>query len=46
MVAVGFWGARAGGWVFAALLPAIVMVLWFLFASPKAPYGARCCVLR
>ena len=39
MVAVGVWGAHASGVLLAVLMPLVVVVVWSLFASPKAPYG-------
>ena len=39
MVAAGVWGAHAGGVPLAVLMPLVVVVVWSLFASPKAPYG-------
>lgn len=39
-VAAGVVGASMPApWVFAWLLPVVVVVAWFLFASPKARYG-------
>ena len=40
MVAFGVWGwGRSPAWLLVWLLPLAAMVVWFLFASPKAPYG-------
>ena len=38
-VAVGVWGGDVAGWWLAALAPALVVAVWWAFASPKAPYG-------
>ena len=38
-VAAGIWGAYAGGPVLAVAAPAVVVAVWWAFASPKAPYG-------
>ena len=39
MAALAVWGADAGGWLLAVLAAAAGVVVWFLFASPKARYG-------
>ena len=39
MVAAGVWGASAGGLVLAVVMPVLVVLVWFLFASPKARFG-------
>jgi hypothetical protein len=41
MAAFGVWGWRAGEprWLLVVLLPTAAMLVWFLFASPKARYG-------
>ncbi len=39
MVALGIWGADAGGWPLAVVAGAAGVLVWFLFASPKARYG-------
>jgi hypothetical protein len=39
MAALAVWGADAGGWWLAVLAAAAGVLVWFLFASPKAPYG-------
>lgn len=41
MAAAGIWGADAGGAALAVLMPVVVVVVWFLFASPKARFGGR-----
>jgi hypothetical protein len=38
-VAVGVWGHDRAGWWLAVLAPVAVVVTWWAFASPKAPYG-------
>jgi Protein of unknown function (DUF2568) len=38
-VAAGVWGWHAGGWLLAVGAPLAVVAVWWLFASPKAPYG-------
>ncbi|WP_426243862.1 DUF2568 domain-containing protein [Nocardioides sp. LHG3406-4] len=40
-VAAGIWGAHAHGVASAVLAPTLVVVVWWAFASPKAPYGGR-----
>ena len=40
-VAAGMWGAYAGGWPLAALAPAVLVAVWWAFASPRAPWGGR-----
>jgi hypothetical protein len=39
MAALAVWGADAGGWWLAVLAVAAGLLAWYLFASPKAPYG-------
>jgi hypothetical protein len=39
MAALGVWGADAGGWPLAVVAVLAGVVVWFLFASPKARYG-------
>ena len=40
MAALGVWGwGTSAGWLLVWLAPLAAGVLWFLFASPKAPYG-------
>ena len=39
MAALAVWGADAGGWLMAVLAAAAGVGVWFLVASPKAPYG-------
>jgi hypothetical protein len=39
MAALGVWGAWAGGWWLAVLAVVAGVLVWFLFASPKARYG-------
>jgi hypothetical protein len=39
MAALAVWGADTGGWLLAVLAAAAGVVVWFLFASPKARYG-------
>lgn len=38
-VAAGVWGAHAGGVLLATGAPLLVVVVWWLFASPKARWG-------
>jgi hypothetical protein len=38
-VAAGVWGNYQWGVVGAVLAPALVVAVWWAFASPKAPYG-------
>jgi hypothetical protein len=41
MAALGVFGWSASpGWLLVWLLPLLGMLAWFLFASPKAPYGS------
>jgi hypothetical protein len=42
--AAGVWGAHSAGVWLAVLAPIVVIVCWWAFASPRAPYGGR--VLR
>lgn len=39
VVSASVWGADAAGWWLAVLAPAVVVAVWWTFASPKAPYG-------
>jgi hypothetical protein len=40
MAAFGVWGwEHDPQWLLVWLLPVLAMVVWFLLASPKAPYG-------
>ena len=39
MAALAVWGADAGGWWLAVVAAAAGVLVWFLFASPKARYG-------
>jgi hypothetical protein len=39
VAAAGVWGASAGGPVLAVVMGVLVVVVWALFASPKAPFG-------
>lgn len=42
MAAYAAWGWQAGGagrWLLVVLAPLVAMLVWFLFASPKARYG-------
>jgi hypothetical protein len=41
MAAFGVWGWEVGRprWLLVVLLPVAAMVVWWLFASPKAPFG-------
>jgi hypothetical protein len=40
MVAFGVWGwAHDPRWLLVWLLPVAAMAVWYLLASPKAPYG-------
>ena len=41
MVALAAWGAWAGGWWLAVLAVAAGVLVWWLFASPKARYGGQ-----
>ncbi len=38
-VAAGVWGGHAFGVVGAVLAPIVLIAIWGLLASPKAPYG-------
>jgi len=40
-VAAGVWGSYAGGWPLAVLTPAVVVTVWWAFASPRARWGGR-----
>jgi Protein of unknown function (DUF2568) len=37
--AAAVWGAHAGGPALAVLAPVVVVAVWWMFASPKAPRG-------
>jgi hypothetical protein len=37
-VAAGVWGGHVAGVLGAILAPAVVVAVWWAFASPKAPY--------
>lgn len=39
MAAYGVWGWHVQGLVLAVVLPFVAMVVWWTFASPKAPQG-------
>ena len=39
MAALAVWGADAGGWWLGVLAVTAGVLVWFLFASPKARYG-------
>lgn len=39
--AAAVWGNHAGGAWLAFAAPVLTMLVWFLFASPKARYGGR-----
>jgi hypothetical protein len=40
MAAFGMWGWESSPrWLLVWLLPLVAMFLWWLFGSPKAPYG-------
>lgn len=39
LVALGIWGADLGGWLLAVSFVAAGVLVWYLLASPKAPYG-------
>ena len=43
MAAFGVWGWQVGTprALLVVVLPLLAMTVWWLFASPKAPYGAR-----
>ena len=38
--AAGVWGHHVAGLAGAVLGPVVVIAVWWLFASPKAPYGS------
>jgi hypothetical protein len=38
MAAAGVWGAHVA-WPLALVMPLLTIMVWFLFASPKARYG-------
>jgi hypothetical protein len=42
LAALGLWGWEVGSprWLLVVLLPVLAMTLWWLFASPKAPFGS------
>ncbi len=37
--AAAVWGKHAGGVALAIVMPLLVIVVWWVFASPKAPRG-------
>ncbi len=37
--AAGIWGGHVGGVLLAVLMPLVVVAVWYLFASPRAPRG-------
>lgn len=39
VAAAGVWGHHAAGLWLALLAPVVTMLVWFLFASPKAEHG-------
>ena len=39
VAAAAAWGAHEGGWLLATLVGVVVVVVWFLFASPRAQLG-------
>ena len=39
VTAAAVWGSWAGGWVLAVAAGAAVVGVWWLFASPDAPFG-------
>jgi len=39
VAAAAVWGAHVGGPVLAVAMGLLTMLVWFLFASPKARYG-------
>ncbi len=39
MAAAGVWGRHTDGVLLAVLMPLAVVVVWFLFASPRAVAG-------
>lgn len=42
MAAFAVWGwQQPGGWLLVWVLPLLAMLVWWLFASPKARYGGR-----
>jgi len=41
MAGLAVWGAHAGGWRLAIGAALAGMGVWYLFASPKAPYGGQ-----
>jgi hypothetical protein len=41
MAALAVWGADTGGWLLAVAAVLAGVLVWFLFASPKARYGGR-----
>jgi hypothetical protein len=41
VTAAAVWGNHAGGAWLAVAAAAVTMLVWFLFASPKARYGGR-----
>ena len=41
IAAAAVWGAHAGGPVLAVAMALLTVLVWFLFASPKARFGGR-----
>ena len=41
VAAAAVWGAHVGGPVLAVVMGLLTMLVWFLFASPKARYGGE-----
>src|SRR5262245_59143556 len=39
LAAFAVWGQHRAGWWLAVLAPVVAVVVWWLFAAPKAPYG-------
>jgi hypothetical protein len=39
VAATSIWGDHVGGLLLAVLAPVVVVAAWWLFASPRAPYG-------
>ena len=40
-VAAGVWGDHVAGALLAIAAPSVVVLVWWAFASPKAPWGGR-----
>ena len=40
-VAVGVYAAHRDGWLAVVLLVTLTVTAWWVFASPRAPYGGR-----